>query len=135
MKRRCKKPWRRLRPWWLRDGCLEWIHGQRLIRLLYEHARMLGALVEDDLDHDAAAAKILCVRRAINAVGLDQSPLAPQSPVAIEIRISVLRIFLLMLAPGGIVEVNSISAFVILMLKRGEEPIDDMFFRPIAERP
>jgi hypothetical protein len=40
-----------------------------------------------------------------------------------------------MLLPARIVEVNAVGDFVILMLKRGEKLIDDMFFRPIAEHP
>ena len=78
---------------------------------------MFGALVDDDLDHHASAAKTFGVGRSVDSVGLDQSPLAARSPVAIEVGIRVLRIFLLVLAPAGIVEVNAVGGFVILMLK------------------
>jgi len=58
-------------------------------------------------DDDASAAKTFRVRRSVDPVGLDEAPLAARSPVAIEVRVCVLSVFLLMLAPGGVIEINS----------------------------
>ena len=59
----------------------------------------------------------------------------PGSPVAIKIGVGVLRIFLLMLAPARIVEVNGVRGLVILVLQGGEELVDDVLFGPIAIHP
>src|SRR5271169_2295421 len=96
---------------------------------------MLGAFVDYDLDYHASAAKTFGVGRSVDPVGLDQSPLAARSPVAIEVRVCVLRIFLLMLAPAGVVEVNAVGGFVILMLQRGEKLVDYVLFGPVAIHP
>src|SRR5260370_5482893 len=96
------------------------IHRQRLIRLLHEHAGVLGALVDNDLDHDPSAAKAFCVGRSVNPVGLDETPLAARPPVTIEVRVRVLRIFLLMLSPSGIAEVNAVGVLLIPMSNRAE---------------
>src|SRR5208337_4977126 len=85
------------------------IYRQRFIGLLHEHAGVLAALVDDDLDHDTSTAKTFCVDRSVDPVGLDETPFAARSPVAIEVRVGVLRIFLPMLAPAGIVEVNGVG--------------------------
>src|ERR1700719_197467 len=96
---------------------------------------MFRAFVDDDFHHYASAAKAFCVSSSVDAVGFDQTPLPAWTPIAIKVGISVLRIFLLMLAPAGIVEVNAIGTFVILMLKGGEELVDAVLFRPIAVHP
>src|SRR6202140_5730676 len=96
---------------------------------------MLGAFVDHDLAHAPSAAKTFCVVRSVNLVGFDQAPLAARSPVAIEVRVSVLRIFLLMLLPGGIVEINGVGGFIILALQRGEELVDAVLLWPVAIHP
>ena len=94
-----------------------------------------GLPAVDDLDYDPSAAKTFCVGRSVNPVGFDKAPLAPRSPVAIEVRVCVLRIFLLMLLPAGIVEINAVGGFVILALKRGEELVHAVLLRPVAVHP
>src|SRR5271166_4817391 len=121
----CRRHWRRLRPW-RRRGCanknpelavatgccraalgragrpspheLVRIDRQGLVWFLDEHTGVLGALIHDHLNYNASAAKTFGIRRPVDFVRLDQAPLAAGSPVAIEVRVSVLRIFLLMLA-------------------------------------
>src|ERR1700692_2963924 len=40
-----------------------------------------------------------------------------------------------MLAPAGIVEINAVCGFVILVLQGGEELVDTVLFRPVAVHP
>src|ERR1700688_1065479 len=96
---------------------------------------MLGAFVYNDLDDDASATKTLRIGRAVNAVGLDQTPLPARTPVAIEIGVSVLGIFLLMFTPARIVEVNSVRSLILLALQSGEKLVDAVLFRPVAIHP
>src|SRR6202158_5616198 len=96
---------------------------------------MLGALVDNDLTYAPSAAQTFRVGRSVNPVGFDKTPLAARTPVAIEVRVCVLRIFLLMLLPAGIVEINGVGGLVILALKRGEELVHTMLLRPVAVHP
>src|SRR5260370_23542366 len=54
-------------------------YRQRLVWLLHEHAGVLGALVDNDLNYDPSAAQTFRVGRSVNPVGLDETPLAARS--------------------------------------------------------
>src|SRR5712692_605175 len=107
------------------------IYSQRLIRFLHEHARPIGTFVDDDLHHHSA----LGGSRANDSMRLYRPPLTARAPVAIEIGIAVLRIFLQVLLPGRIVEVDAVRPFVVLLLECNEKPVHRVLLWPVAVHP
>jgi hypothetical protein len=113
----------------------ERIDGDCFVGFLDEHSGVFGPFVDYDFHDNAAAAKFLCVGGAVNAVRFDESPLTAGPPVAIEIGVGVFGILLWMQAPAGIVEINAVGCFIILLLQRVEELVHGVLLGPIAKKP
>src|ERR1700680_1800928 len=95
---------------------------------------MFGPVVDDDV-HDHATAAAGAGARAVDFVGLDQSPLSARTPVPVELIERVLRMLAWVLLPLRIVHPDAVSGFVILLLQGIEEVADNAFLRPMAKPP
>src|SRR4029077_8508523 len=106
--------------------------AERLVLLLHVDLLVAGALVHDDY-HDHAAAAVGALASRVDLVGLDQPPLSPRPPVAVEIVVGIHGVLLGVLLPGRVGHIKAVRGFVVLLLERREELIDQSLFGPESE--
>jgi len=108
--------------------------AQCVIGLLDPDLRVLGTIIDDDID-DHTAAGTGTRARAVDFLRLDRAPFAARSPVAIELVKWVFRMISRVGRPIGIVHPNAISGLEVLLLQRVEKLADNVLFAPVAEPP
>lgn len=94
---------------------------------------MLRAAVHGDLQDDTGA--FLCSQSTVNGMAFHYPPFAPRTPIAIEVRIRIVAVFLRMLLPIGIMHPDAVCALIIFLLQRREEPVGHVLFGPVTEAP
>src|ERR1700734_1976354 len=91
--------------------------ADRLIRFVPIQLRVLGTVVHDQVNnHPCPAAGTIA--RAEDLISLNHTPLTARAPILPEFVERILRVILRMLLPRGVVVVNAVSRFEILLLQR-----------------
>ena len=98
--------------------------------LVDPQVRVLGAVVHRDFDDDSIA--VAGHERAVYRETLDETPFAAGSPILVELVVRIVAVFLGMLAPIGIIQIDGISCFKVLRLDGGKELVHRMTLRIVA---